>query len=232
VGLAAFPLFYYYVSPYLIIEAAGQGIVAGSLIVFVAMFISALLVGRVFCGWVCPAGGLQRLCARARPKKFQSARRNWIKYLIWAPWIAIIVATFLRAGGIRSIDPFYQTYHGISIEDMRSLVLFLIIAAVIASLALVLGQRAFCHSFCWMVPFMILGRRLRNLGAWPSLRLAADNNRCVDCMACSKNCPMSLDVHALVQGPTMENDECILCGTCVDVCPKNAIEFSFRGGTT
>jgi polyferredoxin len=41
---------------------------------------------------------------------------------------------------------------------------------------------------------------------------------------------MSLDVHAMVQKGSMENAECILCGTCIDVCPESVKRFSFSGG--
>jgi ferredoxin len=41
---------------------------------------------------------------------------------------------------------------------------------------------------------------------------------------------MSLDVNAMVQFGKMENAECILCGTCVDNCARNAIRYSFSGG--
>ena len=37
------------------------------------------------------------------------------------------------------------------------------------------GRRAGCHTICWMAPFMIIGRKLRNLVAWPSLRLTAQS---------------------------------------------------------
>jgi ferredoxin len=38
---------------------------------------------------------------------------------------------------------------------------------------------------------------------------------------------MSLEVQAMVLDQHMENSECILCGTCVDVCPKNVIGYDF-----
>jgi polyferredoxin len=81
-----------------------------------------------------------------------------------------------------------------------------------------------------MAPFMIIGRKLRNLLAWPALRLAARAEACKDCLTCTSNCPMSLDVHAMVQREHMEHNECILCGTCVDNCTKSAIRFSFSAG--
>ncbi|NPD89493.1 MAG: 4Fe-4S binding protein [Asgard group archaeon] len=38
---------------------------------------------------------------------------------------------------------------------------------------------------------------------------------------------MSLPVEQHVIRDNMEHRECILCCTCIDVCPKNAITFSF-----
>ena len=55
-----FPITMNYLSPYVIIDGASQGVVNGSLILFALMFVSALFVGRLWCGWICPAGGLGR----------------------------------------------------------------------------------------------------------------------------------------------------------------------------
>jgi NAD-dependent dihydropyrimidine dehydrogenase PreA subunit len=41
---------------------------------------------------------------------------------------------------------------------------------------------------------------------------------------------MSLDVHGMVAAGRMENDECILCGSCVDACRDGAIRLSFSAG--
>jgi ferredoxin len=41
---------------------------------------------------------------------------------------------------------------------------------------------------------------------------------------------MSLAVHDMVKAGRMENDECILCGTCVDNCSQGAIRFTFSAG--
>lgn len=44
-------------------------------------------------------------------------------------------------------------------------------------------------------------------------------------------CPMSLEVDAMVKEGKMESSECILCGTCVDNCPEDAISFASKSGT-
>jgi len=224
---ALFPVIYYYFSPYLVIMGTAEGIVAGSLIVFASLFVFSLFLGRAFCGWVCPAGATQELCARIRNKNFKNGKGNWIKYAIWAPWIAIIILMFLQAGAIIGVNPLYQTYYGISITGLESVIMFLAIAGLIAGIALVAGKRAACHTICWMAPFMIIGRKIRNSVNWPALQLEADKSKCIDCMACTRTCAMSLDVNEMVQKQVMENSECILCGSCVDICPRSAIKYSF-----
>ena len=104
------------------------------------------------------------------------------------------------------------------------------VAALFVGLAIFAGRRAGCHSICWMAPFMIIGRWIRNRFGWPSLRLVAHTAACADCKKCTSNCPMSLDVNAMVQSGKMENSECILCGYCIDGCPKKAIRYSFSTG--
>ena len=59
VSLLLFPVTLYYFSPAIILQAASEGIVNASFIVFGLMFLSALVVGRLWCGWACPAGALQ-----------------------------------------------------------------------------------------------------------------------------------------------------------------------------
>jgi len=224
---ALFPVIYYYFSPYLVIMGAAEGIVVGSLIVFALLFVFSLFLGRAFCGWVCPAGATQELCARVRDKNFKNGKRNWIKYAVWAPWITIIAVLFLQAGAITAVDPLYQTYYGMSITGLESAIMFLAIAGLIAGIALVAGKRAACHTICWMAPLMIIGRKIRNSINCPALQLEADRSKCINCMACTRNCTMSLDVNTMVQKQVMENTECILCGNCVDICPKSAIKYSF-----
>ncbi len=223
-----FPVIYYYFSPYLIIMGASEGIITGSLLVFATLFFSSLFLGRAFCGWICPAGATQELCMKIRNKPFKNGKRNWIKYAIWIPWVSVIVLMFVQAGGITTVDPLYQTYYGISITGIESIILFLAIAGVIAGIALVAGKRASCHTICWMAPFMIAGRKIGNATKLPSLQLKSNTEKCINCKVCIQKCPMSLDVNKMVQTENMENSECILCGSCVDNCPKEAIQYSFE----
>jgi len=80
-----FPVILYYLSPALIIQGASQGIITGSFIIFSLLFVSSLLLGRSFCGWVCPGAGLQEACFRINNKRTRGGKYNSIKYFIWVP---------------------------------------------------------------------------------------------------------------------------------------------------
>ena len=232
----AFPLTMNYFSPYLIVDASFQGILNGSAIVFASMFVGSLLFGRLWCGWACPAAGLQEPLLRVNGRRV-GRRADLVKWLIWVPWIALIVFAVVRAGGYSSVQPFYGTVGGISVAgdaDRPIIAAYAIYFAVVLlffGLALAVGRRGGCHTVCWMAPFMILGREARNrLGAWPSLRLVADTPQCTKCGTCTGVCPMSLDVQSMVARGHMEASECSLCGSCADNCPAKVIRYSFSAG--
>ncbi|MBM3705698.1 MAG: 4Fe-4S binding protein [Actinobacteria bacterium] len=227
--LLLFPAIFYYFSPYLIIMGVSEGVISGSFIVFVILFLSALFLGRGFCAWFCPIAGIQEVSFLVRDKKVNN-KYNWIRYIIWVPWISIIIYMAVTAGGFRKADFLYQTTYGFSISDVYALFIYLIVVVVTIILSFAVGRRALCHYVCWMSPFMIGGRKLRNLFKWPSLRLKAEKDKCIDCMTCTKNCPMSLDVNTMVKSGRVENSECILCGTCIDNCKKNVINYTFCKG--
>jgi polyferredoxin len=178
-----FPVTFYYMSPYLVIVGAAQGVLAGDVLFFVGLFAASLFFGRAFCGWICPAGAAQDFCSRVNDKSYNGKKRNLIKYFIWAPWVAMAILLFVQAGGVKSVNPLYQTWNGISVSDAASAVMFAVVTGAIVGLALVAGKRAECHSVCWMAPFMIAGTKIKNAVGIPSLHLTADKSQCVPMQA-------------------------------------------------
>lgn len=227
VSFLLFPITLFYFSPYLIIQGGIAGIITGSFCVFLALFLFSFFLGRAFCGWICPAGGLQEMCFPINSKPIRNHKINFVKYIIWFPWIIGIIAAFIPAGGFRKIDFFYMTDHGISASSIPGFIMYFAIIFLITMLALTLGRRGMCHSICWMAPFMILGTKISKKINIPSLHLKADSKKCINCQQCRKQCPMSLDVPTMVLQNNMTNSECILCGECSDICSKKAIHFAF-----
>lgn len=230
ISFLLFPVIMNYLSPYVIIDGAMNGIVNGSFIVFILMFLSALFVGRFWCGWLCPAAGLQEACFAVNDKPARGGKLDWIKWFIWVPWVSLIAILAISAGGYRAVSFFHLTDSGISVTRPEMYVIYYAVVGVFLILPLIAGRRAACHYICWMAPFMIIGRKIRNIFKWPALRLEAEPENCIDCKRCTKDCPMGLDVNGMVQKGAMENSECVLCGTCVDVCPQGVIRYSFSAG--
>ena len=228
ISFLLFPVTIFYLSPYLIVVGATEGIIAGSMIIFTLQFILSLFFGKLFCSYVCPGGGLQECLILANNKKTKGGKLNYIKYFLWVPWIISIVILFIRAGGFSKVDFLFHTTNGVSLTTPFTYTIYYGIVLLITILALTLGRRAFCHYVCWMAPFMVIGTKIANRLKIPVLHIKADKTKCNGCKKCSEKCPMSLDVKSMVETEKMKNSECILCGECVDICHKKAIKYSFK----
>ena len=77
-------------SPDLLMFGAAERIMAGDVMFFGFLFILSFFVGRLFCGWVCPAGALQDFCSDIN-KKPANNKLNWIKWLQFIPWITFFI---------------------------------------------------------------------------------------------------------------------------------------------
>jgi polyferredoxin len=227
IGILSFPATFFYFSPYVSMQGAASGVVSGSLLLFALLFVQAMVLGRLFCAWICPGGSAGDLLADSRPRRLRRARVHWIKYLVWAPWLLGIGLLFFSAGGIGSVQPFYGTVNGLSLSAVEHLIAYLMVCAVFVGLSLLVGRRASCHTICWMSPFMILGQKAGIGLRLPRLHLSAQSESCISCGACTRDCPMSLPVQELALGNRMEHSDCILCGNCVDACPKSVIHYGW-----
>lgn len=225
-----FPLSFYYLSPALSIMGPAEGILTGSLIIFIMMFLTSVFIGRVFCSWLCPTAMIQDLLINARSRRVNVKKISWIKYVIWAPWIITILFMFKRSGGIHTIDFFYQTEMGVSLTRLVDTFIYGGIVLLIYILSMLVGRRATCHTICWMAPFMILGKKLGAKIKAPSLRLKREPSKCISCKKCTQVCPMSLEVEDLAKKLEVSDHNCILCGKCVDICPKNVLKVAIGKG--
>jgi ferredoxin-type protein NapH len=95
------------------------------------------------------------------------------------------------------------------------------------AIALAFGRRGLCNYFCPMSVIFMVITKVKNIIRLPSLHLETQPDSCIHCKKCTTACPMSLDVEEMVKGNGMQDPECILCGSCVDNCPKKAIRFAW-----
>lgn len=225
IALLLFPATIFYMSPALGVVGSASGVVTGSLIFFFILLLSALFLRRAHCGWTCLSTGIHD-AGMSYITKSVGMKSRIIKYLIWTPWFASIVA-LLFTNGIKKIDPFAGTTYGLSVTDVNGYAVLYVMLGLIVTLALTVGKRSFCHHVCWMAPFLVIGDKTGRLLHLPSLHLEARSEKCNACGRCSLKCPMSLPVQEMVASGEMRNTDCILCGECVDNCKREVICYKF-----
>lgn len=199
-----------------------------SVVLLVGTIGIALVIGRAFCGQICPLGTLQELFARVGRKLF--GRRlsmpavldrpaRYLKYLVL---IGVTLWTWVAAElVIRAYDP-WAAYHHLSSAELLtefSIGFVILLVALVGSL---FYDRFFCKYACPMGAFLAVFNRMS------VFRVVRDQDICVDCGACDKACPVNLPVATC---DTMNSAECIACSECVTACPApGALSISSRGG--
>ncbi len=75
---------------------------------------------------------------------------------------------------------------------------------------------------------MVAGSRIGRGLHIKRLTLSGNKELCINCKQCDKKCPMSIPISEKVQQGELYDDECILCGECIDGCLKKAIRYQFK----
>lgn len=199
------------------------GIVSGltSFLIFLIPILVVLIFGALFCGWVCPLGGIQEIWWKIGRKikplrltqnyfiKFNLKRLSFLKYLFL---ILIILAVIIwKKPVLCGLDPF-----GLLFGYFKNPVAWVSLA-VFAILALIIF-RPFCRFFC---PF---GALLSLLSKISIFQIKIDKQKCQQCNLCQKICW----IEAIDKNFKVNQADCSRCGECLIKCPAKAIELKLN----
>ncbi len=190
----------------------------------------ALLLGRVFCGWVCPLGLILELNEQVRERLRRRLARHQTKLPHWQlpKWLKYwLLGTILLASAISSVPLFTA----ISPINLVTLAIYAMpTAGLIVIGAIMLFEyavpRGFCRSLC---PLGALYSLLGSFAAW-RVFVRPGGERML-CQQCSMRCPMGIQVmedHVLRGQASVADRECTRCGTCADVCLGRMLTLGFR----
>jgi polyferredoxin len=206
-----------------------------------AILIPTLLLGRFFCGWICPLGTLNHLAGNIRSERKTGRQRIASnRYKQWQTFkyyllFALLLAAFLGAGLIGILDPIALTVRSlalsilpagdyalpltVSFKQAHFRQAFPLGAIFIFILAVNLRiTRLWCRALC------PLGALLGLASRWSILGLVKRPAECEDCSRCLLHCQGGDDP---IPGVPWRKAECVLCMNCVGDCPENGIQFRF-----
>ncbi len=214
---------------YILVIIGIRGEVTYLLLVNIALgllIFSSLIVGRLFCGFVCPVGALQELISKIKFKSDLNEQKE-AKYCIEVSsqisskvrWIFLGVLFLLAGVGSFAILPVINPLSGFLFLKIISLTLILpFISLIIVCFASIFLYRPWCRFLC---PFGAGSAFFSRF----TKKTYERTEKCIDCGYCEKICPTQ-------EAPTHEKisegkkGECYFCNRCVEVCPADAIRFN------
>jgi len=179
----------------------------------------ALLFGRVFCSWICPASLLFFTITRVRRllgRFFYFPELQASPGLAWGVLAGGLLAAWLFGHGIWTLLLPYlgigQTiFHGLAFGTLAVAVASVLVFALID---LCLGQQFTCRYLC------PTGRLLGFIGSKARITIRRDASQCLDaCNSCVDTCPLK------VKPKLDETVNCSLCGECLVTCPTGCLSI-------
>jgi ferredoxin-type protein NapH len=201
--------------------------------------LSALLLGRAFCGWICPLGLLLDLSDGLR-KRFQSWRRkhgkppfpNWVGPKSLKYYLLLFCLLLTLASGLpifQSISPInwvvwlavFSADLGWGAAMVHAIPLLMLMASEWFS------RRLWCRALCPLgALYSIIGR----FGLW-KIQINSETAGQLPCGKCTRNCSMGIDVmesYTMQKQRAILDSECTRCGDCIQACPNEVLSQGTR----
>lgn len=193
--------------------------------VLIAFILFAIIFKRSFCGFLCLVGALQRIVGylgfkllKRRvivPVKIDTYLRA-VKYVLLLGIVAlsIVQGEFLL---LVSVDDVFEQY-GMLLPGLAWISVVFIFITVIGSFFV---DNFFCKYIC------IQGAIAGIAGRFSPSGIIRSEDKCINCMLCTKACPANLEVHTMKK---VKSVECLNCQKCIVACPrKGALSNGIAG---
>jgi len=197
-----------------------------SLLISGLFTLSAIWLGRYFCGFMCFFGTVQEFIYRLFHRNCrQYVKINYIdeKRLGFLKYIILSATIILIGFGLSRV---YMTFCPVTaLAWIQNITVYGIISLVIIFIMSALIERFWCRFLC---PYAALLNIVQLIGAKLRIKRYVINRNletCIDCNICNKSCPMNIN---LLEEETVDSVDCIKCFRCSEKCPKKGTLTSKR----
>ncbi len=192
---------------------------ASSFVLMVSSLVLSALLGRTFCGAVCPLGSLQewsravamrlglglRLRVPPRLDELLSTARFLVMGLIL--YFTYVYGTLVW----RDYDPWVAAMHVFHYGELlgeKAIGFSVLLGSLLASAFFI--PRFWCRYLC------PLGAALSLPHLLAPIKVVRNEPTCIHCRACDRACPVGIRVS---EAEVLRSSRCVQCGLCVDSCP-------------
>ncbi len=222
-------------------------------IVVAVLIVLTLIFGRIYCSIVCPLGVMQDIISYFGGKKNKnrftfSKEKRWLRYGVFVLFVialclginafVALLAPYSAYGRIATniLQPIYlwcnnglayiaervdsYAFYRVDVwmRSLTSLIVALITLIMIGILAWRNG-RTYCNTIC------PVGTLLSFFGRFSLLKIRIQEDKCVTCGLCSRNCKAScMDS----KNHAVDYSRCVVCGDCIEKCHTKALVYGLK----
>jgi polyferredoxin len=176
--------------------------------------LSAFVVGRAFCGWLCPSGFVNQMIGKISICKLR-IQSKYFKYAQIGMVITVLAALYIYFGmgnprmavPIRVGDMVNSVQLTFAHASFAWLVRTGVVLAIMAGGIII--ANAWCRFVCPVGGILEVIKHISRFGMYKT-------DSCNNCNACLKKCEM---------GTRPGEMNCTNCGDCLHTCPQDAIKF-------
>jgi NAD-dependent dihydropyrimidine dehydrogenase PreA subunit len=223
------------------------GMVLPLLMSFVAFFAFFFVLGKAFCGWVCPLGTLQELIGRVGRRfgiglrRFEANDLGAVRRVRPVKWLLLLGLVFVLPL-VTGLGVTPHTLGNPYCDICPSRVATTLLTGNTEQLALrmndsvgftlgaiadlligftIVGALAIRQPFCRICPLLAFNAAFQRLSPMRLVKKMHDN--CGKCGICTEACPLDIPEIAQEEGRKAYSEDCTLCGRCAEYCPQDGV---------
>ncbi len=191
------------------------------MVIFSIICLTALILKKGFCSWVCPIGLLSDIFAKLNALSF----KHKLALPIWTDMVlrgikytlaGFFIWSIFYKMSIQSIEMFIQSPYN-QFADIKMLHFFTHISNTALIVIFTLFLLSFIIPYFWCRYLCPYGAVLGVFSFLSIGKIKRNPSTCTNCGICEKKCPSRIKIR---EKKSIQSSECTACMTCVKNCPE------------